>query len=52
MSFSATIMRVAAPQARTLLDIFNATVAGRSIVMRGERLPAHTRWHRAPVVAV
>jgi hypothetical protein len=51
MSFSATITRVAAPQARTLLDIFNATVAGRSIVMR-ERLPAHTRWHRAPVVAV
>jgi non-ribosomal peptide synthetase-like protein len=28
------------------------TVGGRSIVMRGESLPAHTRWHGAPVVAV
>ena len=28
------------------------TVSGRSIVMRGEQLPAHTRWHGAPVVAV
>jgi len=27
-------------------------VGGRSIVMRGEELPAHTRWHGAPVVAV
>ncbi len=27
-------------------------VGGRSIVMRGERLPAHTRWHGAPVIAV
>jgi len=25
-------------------------VGGRSIVMRGERLPAHTRWHGAPVI--
>jgi non-ribosomal peptide synthetase-like protein len=28
------------------------SVGGRSIVMRGESLPAHTRWHGAPVVAV
>jgi hypothetical protein len=28
------------------------TVGGRSIVMRGESLPAHSRWHGAPVVAV
>ena len=28
------------------------SVGGRSIVMRGERLPARTRWHGAPVVAV
>ncbi|HLI31486.1 MAG TPA: Pls/PosA family non-ribosomal peptide synthetase [Solirubrobacteraceae bacterium] len=28
-----------------------ASVAGRSVVMRGERLPAGTRWHGAPVVA-
>ena len=27
------------------------SVGGRSIVMRGERLPARTRWHGAPVVA-
>jgi hypothetical protein len=27
------------------------SVGGRSIVMRGERLPAHTRWQGAPVVA-
>jgi non-ribosomal peptide synthetase-like protein len=27
-------------------------VGGRSIVMRGERLPAHTRWQGAPVVAL
>ena len=26
-------------------------VGGRSVVMRGERLPAHTSWHGAPVVA-
>ncbi|MGA9858438.1 MAG: Pls/PosA family non-ribosomal peptide synthetase [Solirubrobacteraceae bacterium] len=26
-------------------------VGGRSIVMRGERLPSGTRWHGAPVVA-
>ncbi|MGI8410946.1 MAG: hypothetical protein ACR2LV_00250 [Solirubrobacteraceae bacterium] len=26
-------------------------VGGRSVVMRGERLPAHTAWHGAPVVA-
>jgi non-ribosomal peptide synthetase-like protein len=28
------------------------SVGARSFVMRGERLPAHTRWHGAPVVAV
>jgi len=27
------------------------SVSGRSVVMRGERLPAGTRWHGAPVVA-
>ncbi|MGB9185642.1 MAG: hypothetical protein WCB67_16425, partial [Solirubrobacteraceae bacterium] len=27
-------------------------VGGRSVVMRGEHLPAHTRWHGAPVTAV
>ncbi len=27
-------------------------VFGSSVVMRGESLPAHTRWHGAPVVAV
>jgi non-ribosomal peptide synthetase-like protein len=27
-------------------------VGARSFVMRGERLPANTRWHGAPVVAV
>ena len=27
-------------------------VGGRSIVMRGEQLPAHTRWQGAPVVAI
>ena len=27
------------------------SVAGRSVVMRGERLPAGTSWHGAPVVA-
>jgi acetyltransferase-like isoleucine patch superfamily enzyme len=27
------------------------SVGGRSIVMRGERLPARTSWHGAPVVA-
>jgi non-ribosomal peptide synthetase-like protein len=26
-------------------------VGGRSIVMRGEELPAGTRWHGAPVVS-
>jgi non-ribosomal peptide synthetase-like protein len=26
-----------------------ATVSGRSIVLRGEQLPPHTRWHGAPV---
>jgi len=25
------------------------SVGGRSVVMRGENLPAHTRWHGAPV---
>ena len=28
-----------------------ASVGGRSVVMRGEDLPARTRWHGAPVVA-
>jgi non-ribosomal peptide synthetase-like protein len=28
------------------------SVGGRSVVMRGEQLPAYTRWHGAPVVAV
>jgi acetyltransferase-like isoleucine patch superfamily enzyme len=27
------------------------SVGGRSVVMRGEQLPAGTRWHGAPVVA-
>jgi len=26
-------------------------VGGRSVVMRGERLPAHTRWHGIPVLS-
>ncbi len=29
-----------------------STVGARSVVMRGEHLPAHTRWHGVPVVAV
>jgi non-ribosomal peptide synthetase-like protein len=28
------------------------SVGGRSIVMRGERLPPRSRWHGAPVIAV
>ena len=28
----------------------HCTVSGRSVVMRGERLPAGSRWHGAPVV--
>lgn len=43
------------PAAATLPDTTigtGSTVGGRSVVMRGERLPAHTRWHGAPVVAV
>jgi non-ribosomal peptide synthetase-like protein len=27
-------------------------ISGRSVVMRGEQLPAHTRWHGAPVSAI
>jgi non-ribosomal peptide synthetase-like protein len=27
-------------------------VGGRSVVLRGEELPPHTRWHGAPVVAM
>jgi non-ribosomal peptide synthetase-like protein len=27
------------------------SVGGRSVVMRGEQLPARTRWHGAPVIA-
>ena len=30
----------------------DCAVGGRSVVMRGERLPARTRWHGAPVVAL
>ena len=30
----------------------SCSVGGRSIVMRGERLPIGTRWHGAPVAAV
>ena len=30
----------------------HCTIGARSVVMRGERLPARTRWHGAPVVAV
>ncbi len=30
----------------------NVTVGGRSVVLRGEKLPPGTRWHGAPVVAV
>ncbi len=30
----------------------HCTVGGRSIVMRGERLPPQTHWHGAPVVAL
>ena len=30
----------------------SCSVGGRSVVMRGERLPAYTRWHGAPVFAV
>lgn len=43
------------PHAAVLPDTavgIGSTVAGRSIVMGGDRLPAHTRWHGAPVVAV
>ena len=29
-----------------------ACVGGRSVVLRGEELPAHTRWHGAPVVSM
>jgi len=29
-----------------------ACVGGRSVVLRGEVLPAHTRWHGAPVVSM
>jgi len=29
----------------------NCSVGARSVVMRGEQLPPHTRWHGAPVVA-
>ncbi len=42
------------PTSATLPDTelgAGCSVGGRSIVMRGERLPAHTRWHGAPVVA-
>jgi non-ribosomal peptide synthetase-like protein len=28
-----------------------SSVGGRSVVMRGEQLPANSRWHGAPVVA-
>jgi non-ribosomal peptide synthetase-like protein len=28
-----------------------ASIGARSVVMRGEQLPAGTRWHGAPVVA-
>jgi carbonic anhydrase/acetyltransferase-like protein (isoleucine patch superfamily) len=24
-------------------------VGGRSVILRGERLPSHSRWHGAPV---
>jgi non-ribosomal peptide synthetase-like protein len=43
------------PAAVTLPDTTigaGCSVGGRSVVMRGERLPSHTRWHGAPVVAV
>ena len=30
----------------------NCSVGGRSVVMRGEQLPARTRWHGVPVQAV
>jgi non-ribosomal peptide synthetase-like protein len=30
----------------------DCAVGGRSVVMRGEHLPAQTRWHGAPVVAL
>jgi non-ribosomal peptide synthetase-like protein len=30
----------------------HCSVSGRSVVMRGEQLPAHTRWHGAPVTAI
>jgi acetyltransferase-like isoleucine patch superfamily enzyme len=29
----------------------DCSVGARSVVMRGERLPARTRWHGAPVFA-
>jgi serine acetyltransferase len=30
----------------------HCSVGARSIVMRSEHLPAHTRWHGAPVVSL
>ena len=41
------------PHSATLPDSelgAGCSVGGRSVVMRGEALPAHTRWHGAPVV--
>ena len=38
--------------AAAMLPDPSCCVGGRSVVMRGERLPAYTRWHGAPVVAV
>jgi acetyltransferase-like isoleucine patch superfamily enzyme len=43
------------PSTATLPDTMigtGCTVGGRSIVMRGESLPARTRRHSAPVVAM
>ena len=67
MRHSITTARVTADRARTLPELFNACPAlamlpetsirshcrlsGRSVVMRGERLPTNTRWHGAPVLA-
>jgi hypothetical protein len=67
MRHSITTARVTADRARSLLELFKACPAlatlpetssgphcrlgGRSVAMRGERLPTNTRWHGAPVLA-
>jgi non-ribosomal peptide synthetase-like protein len=43
------------PHSATLPDTklgAGCVVGGRSVVLRGEELPANTRWHGAPVVGM